>query len=298
LQSTFGPGSGAVANSSAIYNDGNWHQVVAVYQPASNPAVTGTNLLYVDGLLDTSVTGFATNGITPGTNLDVMIGAAPDYTNNPDGIGRQFDGQVCEVALFNSALTPSQVQNLYDVAGGAAPVSALQPLVNTTPFGAGTHTAFNLVAGGTAPLVYQWYFNNTSSNYVGATQLTDNGTHIIGSSTAQLTITNVAATDAGWYYAVVTNNYGSVTSRIAILNVVSPVNANPTNLVVTITNSVLYLTWPTDHTGWQLQAQTNKVSVGLGANWANYNPSTATNQVAIPINLTNGTVFYRLIYAP
>jgi hypothetical protein len=60
------------------------------------------------------------------------------------------------------------------------------------------------------------------------------------------------------------------------------------------------LTWPLDHKGWQLQAQTNSVKVGISTNWANYNPSTgpstATNQVAIPIVLTNGTVFYRLTY--
>ncbi|HTV40147.1 MAG TPA: immunoglobulin domain-containing protein [Candidatus Sulfotelmatobacter sp.] len=80
------------------------------------------------------------------------------------------------------------------------------------------------------------------------------------------------------------------------------INPNPTNVVFSITNGLLTLKWPADHTGWQLQAQTNSVSAGLGTNWANYNPSTGpstqTNQVAIPINLTNGTVFYRLIYTP
>ena len=79
---------------------------------------------------------------------------------------------------------------------------------------------------------------------------------------------------------------------------VPPINANPTNLVFSVANGQLNLSWPADHTGWQLQAQTNKVSVGLGANWANFNPSTTTNQVTIPVNLTNGTVFYRLIYTP
>jgi hypothetical protein len=74
------------------------------------------------------------------------------------------------------------------------------------------------------------------------------------------------------------------------------VNPNPTNIVATVTNSTLYLTWPTDHIGWQLQAQTNSVIKGISANWVNYNPSTGVNQVAIPINLTNGTVFYRLTY--
>jgi len=38
------------------------------------------------------------------------------------------------------------------------------------------------------------------------------------------------------------------------------------------------------------------VRVGISNDWVNYNPSTGTNQVAIPIVLTNGTVFYRLTY--
>ncbi|HEV2318295.1 MAG TPA: LamG-like jellyroll fold domain-containing protein, partial [Verrucomicrobiae bacterium] len=76
------------------------------------------------------------------------------------------------------------------------------------------------------------------------------------------------------------------------------VNPNPTNIVFSVANNQLTLSWPADHIGWQLQAQTNSTSVGIGTNWVNYNPSTGTNQVSIPINLTNGTVFFRLIYTP
>jgi hypothetical protein len=84
------------------------------------------------------------------------------------------------------------------------------------------------------------------------------------------------------------------------LTLIQPVtiNPNPTNIVATVANNQLTLSWPTDHTGWQLQAQTNPASVGISTDWVNYNPSTATNEVTIPVNLTNGTVFYRLIYTP
>ena len=27
------------------------------------------------------------------------------------------------------------------------------------------------------------------------------------------------------------------------------------------------LTWPTDHTGWRLQSQTNSLNVGINTNW-------------------------------
>jgi len=46
--------------------------------------------------------------------------------------------------------------------------------------------------------------------------------------------------------------------------------------------------------GWQLQAQTNNLGVGLGTNWINVSASTQTNQMTLPINAT-GAVFFRLV---
>ena len=80
--------------------------------------------------------------------------------------------------------------------------------------------------------------------------------------------------------------------------VAAPVNANRTNIVFSVTNNLLTLSWPVDHKGWQLQAQTNGVKVGLSNNWVNVSNSTLTNEIVIPVNLTNGSVFYRLLYTP
>ncbi|HUA66084.1 MAG TPA: LamG-like jellyroll fold domain-containing protein [Alphaproteobacteria bacterium] len=205
LQCSFGQDPANVVNSAGIYNDGNWHQVVDVYQPASNPNVTGTNTLYVDGVVDTIVTGTSTNGIYPGTNLDVFIAAAPDYTNNPAGVGRQFAGQVCDVALFTNALTQAQVRTLYDAAGEAvAPYIIQQP----QPTVSGHTTMIDVTANGTDPLAYQWYFN-TTPGYAGALAETD-GNGVSGSTSANLTITNLSE----YYFVVVTNVYGAVTSSV------------------------------------------------------------------------------------
>jgi autotransporter-associated beta strand protein len=209
LQCSFGQDSANVVNSAGIYNDGNWHQVVDVYQPASNPNVTGTNILYVDGVVDTIVTGTSTNGIYPGTNSDVFIATAPDYTNNPAGVGRQFAGQVCEVALFANILSPAQVRTLYDAAAEVVtPYIINQPAAITS----GNKTIVGVTANGTDPLAYQWYFNSSSS-YSGATGETD-GNGVSGSTTANLTITNLQ----DFYFVVVTNIYGSVTSAIVTPN--------------------------------------------------------------------------------
>ena len=69
---------------------------------------------------------------------------------------------------------------------------------------------------------------------------------------------------------------------------------------VTITNiasgSLLTFSWPADHIGWRLQAQTNSVSVGLSTNWLDVPNSAATNQMTIAPDPTAGSVFYRLVY--
>ena len=58
----------------------------------------------------------------------------------------------------------------------------------------------------------------------------------------------------------------------------------------------LTLSWPTDHTGWSLQTQTNTRALGLKTNWFDVTGSTSTNLMVIPVGPVEPTVFYRLFY--
>ncbi len=80
------------------------------------------------------------------------------------------------------------------------------------------------------------------------------------------------------------------------LNVVvgSSPSSNSTNLTFSVTGANLVIFWPADHTGWRLQSQTNAPSVGLGTNWVDWIGSTGTNQLTIPLDPANGSVFFRL----
>jgi hypothetical protein len=60
----------------------------------------------------------------------------------------------------------------------------------------------------------------------------------------------------------------------------------------------LHLSWPTDHTGWTLQGQTNAVGIGITANWHDVPGSYLSNETYIPIDPANGSVFFRLVYQP
>ena len=84
--------------------------------------------------------------------------------------------------------------------------------------------------------------------------------------------------------------------KITVASVTSLVNQNPTNITSVVNGSNLELSWPADHTGWTLQAQTNALSVGLGTNWVAVPGSTLVNGVTNAINPANGSVFYRMVY--
>jgi pectate lyase len=89
---------------------------------------------------------------------------------------------------------------------------ATSPSVTTDPEDqtalVGQDVNFNVLAGGTLPLCYQWYYNTN-------TLLTD-------ATNSTLTLTNVQLSDAGGYSASVSNAYGSVTSAVAQLTVNTP----------------------------------------------------------------------------
>jgi pectate disaccharide-lyase len=71
---------------------------------------------------------------------------------------------------------------------------------------------FNVTAGGTAPLAYQWYFNTN--------------TPLPNATNAALTILSAQTTNAGAYTVVVANSIGSVTSAVATLTVSQTVDTN------------------------------------------------------------------------
>ena len=96
--------------------------------------------------------------------------------------------------------------------------------------------------------------------------------------------------------ALSSSDVASMENYLATEYNITAVSTSPTNIVFSMANNQMTLSWPADHTGWTLQAQTNDASVGISTNWVNVPGSMLTNQVIIPINLTNGSVFYRLVY--
>jgi len=110
-----------------------------------------------------------------------------------------------------------------------------------------------------------------------------------GSYSGNFTVTNLPALGSGLAW-----NWNPANGT---LSVVSGVNLNPTNIVVSVSGSSLTLSWPADHIGWTLQSQTNSLNVGLNPNpsaWVTVPGSTTVDSVNIMMDPNQPTVFYRL----
>lgn len=95
------------------------------------------------------------------------------------------------------------------------------------------------------------------------------------------------------------NNIATAGTIQLVSGGITLVNTTPTNITSSVSGSTLTLSWPSDHTGWTLQTQTNALSVGLTTptnTWFGVAGSSATNLIAITIDPTQPTVFFRLVY--
>lgn len=221
-----GPAGGEADNHLFSQNDGKWHQFVGTYD--------GTNVLtYMDGILVASTTGTG-NGL--GSPSWPILGGDPQYLNSGNsytlgtatgtssrtGYGqRLFSGNISQFAFFTNTLTAGQVEYLYTNAVPNQP-----PYLLSQPYGSAQSAAFprinpapaymyeGVTANGTTPLAYQWYFN-TVSNTATATALVNDGVKYADAQTSQVVVSNLVASDSGYYFCVVTNNYGAVTSALA-----------------------------------------------------------------------------------
>ena len=170
------------------------------------------------------------------------------------------------------------------IAGVIVFVPTFAPTITNQPASqsvvAGTNVNFSVLAGGTAPLSYQWYFNATTA--------------LTGETGTNLALINVQAPDAGGYTVVVTNLYGAVTSSVATLSVQASneppvVTGSPTNLTVTAGQiATLYVQASgTPQLSYQWYFQTNTVLTGETNSSLSLPNVKATNAGAYSVVVTN-----------
>ncbi len=200
-------GNGNVAQSSVLPYDPNtlnplWHHLVGVCDQPN-----GKVYLYVDGLLAASGTIGPNVGILT-QPLPMTIGSRQgtdisDFTN-------QWTGTIDDVALYGTALSSTQVLSHF-FAAQRPPIITVQP-TNIT-IADNVQVTFNSGAYGSGTLTYQWY----NSDGINPT------TPVAGQTSSNMVFTTTPAQNLNYYQVVVANPYGSVTSVVAQLTVVSGV---------------------------------------------------------------------------
>jgi hypothetical protein len=255
---------------------------------------TGAPTVGIPQLLDVVMQGTAvTQRLNGRANGAGTISAAIGDTGEPLSIGMRDDGadfltgDMAELIVIGSGVSSNDVAALenylatkynFPVGLQSRPVITLQPVAVTNVI-QDTTLAIPAAGAGNPAVSFQWYDTNNVA--------------LPGQTNATLVISNILVSDS--YYLTVSNIFGSINSSVAAVNVVT-VNTSPTNLTVSVTGNQLTLSWPADHTGWTLQAQTNGLGVGLTTNWFEVSGSASANSVVIPVDPTNGSVFYRLVY--
>jgi hypothetical protein len=175
-------------------------------------------------------------------------------------------GSTFDVVVSNAAgSVTSSAATLTVNAAVVAPTITTQPVSQTVT--AGQTATFGVVAGGTAPLSYQWQ---------------KNGVNIAGATLASYTTPATATTDGGSTFDVkVSNTAGSVTSNAAMLTVtaaaVAPtITAQPVNQTVTAGQTATFSVVAGGTAPLSYQWQKNGVNIA-GATLASYTtPATAT----------------------
>ena len=142
-----------------------------------------------------------------------------------------------------------------------------------------------------------WNASVGASGYNLKRSTTSGGSYMtIATNLASLNYLDGGLTGGTVYYYVVTatNIYGE--SGNSTEASARPVSTSPPQVNVATTAGQIQLNWPMDHTGWQVQVQTNSLNAGLGTNWVNVPNSNGTNQFSLPIDINSGSVFFRLVY--
>jgi hypothetical protein len=183
--------------------------------------------LYVNGALDTN---------TPAINYPVANSDTFKLGRHEHGTGPfYFDGLMDEVRIYNRALSASDVQQLYGLAAQSPTISSSGQPKGVVQLLALPAT-FSVAAQGPGPLYYQWW---------------KDGAKLTGKTASSLSILSVATADAGYYSVVVTNSFGSVTSKSARLAIPGdptagatppPVDCGPAPVATPGKDSLVFIT--------------------------------------------------------
>ena len=200
--------SNATTSSAFLSASGSWHGVVNGAQSGHTGYASGTQYTFVMTFTRNVSNGVDVVATMTGGSLNNTGSATVSYSDSApttftfDTFGLRPSDAADSASSFDTSLF--EVEFL----PGSTPASIDQQPQDQTVF-VGDDAQFSVLASGSSPLFYQWYYN-TNSILLTQTNFT-------------LTVTNAQTSDAGSYSVLVSNAFGSVTSTVAQLTVNLPV---------------------------------------------------------------------------
>jgi len=276
--------NGSNARSLAFTKDGVGSLTLAGvvgYQTATSSGTTPLTVTVLNGTLVMSATNTYTDATTVSNGVLLVNGmlASPVTV-----VGGSLGG----TGVIQSSVTVQSGGTLRTSPSG---LGTLTIMTNALTFNAGSTNFVKVNAATSASDSVQGF---SSANYAGTLVVSNlagtlaNGQNFqifsAGGTGSFTSITPAPGTNLNWNF----------TAASGVLSVASPIAANPTNLVFSISGNTMTLSWPADHQGWLLQAQTNALTSGLGTNWVDVSGSANVITTNLPIVPANQSVFYRL----
>jgi hypothetical protein len=173
-------------------------------QPVSQTVVVGANVTFT--VVASGTAPLSYQWMKNGTSITGATSASLSLTSVTTSSAGSYTVRVSNSAgSVTSAAATLTVNTTV-----AAPTITTPPASQTV--NAGASVSFNVVAGGTAPLSYQW---------------AKNGANISGATATSLSYVNVTTANAGSYTVRVSNSAGSVTSAAATLTVLTSTTNRP-----------------------------------------------------------------------
>jgi len=243
--------------------------VVCILDPSNHYAA-----IYTNGVLE----------MTASAALPPLSGVSSDYAY----LGRSLfssdgwlNGTIDEFRIYDGRLTPAEITADF-IAGPGQVLPGVPTGLAATAANAQVALNWNAVSNATS---YRVKRSSTSA----------------GPYSVLVTNLTTACTDTGlvngtiYYYMVSAVNSVGEGANSAWVNA-RPVSLTSPNVNFVMGGNQLTLSWPADHAGWRLQAQTNGLAAGLNTNWFDVPNSGQTNNLVLPLDATKGSVFYRLVY--
>jgi len=267
---TYSTGNGDWFSGANTITTGGWYHVAASYDRSS---FANLPALYVSGLR------LAPNTITSPS------GTQPPYTGtgyigNKSGFTRAWSGLIDDLRLYNRILSDSEILAL-----ASLPPANIAPVVR-----AGTNLALLWPAPASLNGTVSDDAKPDPPGVVTLTWSQVSGPGVVSFANPHNPATSATFSSGGSYLLRLLADDGQVQTAedVAVTAITRPV------LSAQLLSNAVKLSWQTTGGDWYLQSQTNASGKGLGTNW-NFITGSITNPSVLPLDLSAGSVFYRLV---